>query len=120
MIRLPGPEPPSVWGPAPLVLGVGFGVSPPVDWGKAGPELFSLGAGDLVTPRSLSSSWVAAGAAAGVGSNVTHPIRGKKTSTQSCASVSLTKKLLRSGSRPPGANPVDTRLGMPSIRSIRA
>ena len=35
--------------------------------GSAGPELFSLGVGDLVTPRSLSSSWVAAGAAAGVG-----------------------------------------------------
>ena len=88
--------------------------------GKAGPVLFSAGAGDLVTPRLLSSSWVAAGAAPGVGSKVTQPIEGKKTSTQSCASVSSTRKLLRSGSRPPGAKPVATRLGMPSMRSISA
>jgi len=47
-------------------------------------------------------------------------MRGKKTSTQSWASVSSTRKLLRSGSRPPGAKPVDTRLGIPSIRSISA
>jgi hypothetical protein len=73
-----------------------------------------------VTPRVLSLSWVSAGAAPGVGSKVTQPMRGKNASTQLWASVSATRKLVLDEVRPPVAKPAATRLGMPSIRSISA
>ena len=61
-----------------------------------------------------------AGDSDGVGSNGTQPIPLNQTSTHEWASKSRTAYSFVAGSSAPGAKPVATRAGMPSIRSINA
>ena len=67
-----------------------------------------------------SFGWERAGADAGVGSNVTQPMSWYQTSTQEWASRSRTTNSRVLASSEPDVKPVDTRAGMPAMRSSSA
>jgi len=100
-----------------------YGVRPPPDLvvlGKALANGFPLAVtlGKFSSPRPLDCDF--GGATAGVGSNATHPMPLKYTSTQEWASKSRTVKPLPVRSGVPALNPAATRLGIPAMRSISA
>ena len=106
------PSPPSPAAAAPASIPWPPSVPPP---GMSGSNALPRRSGSWAPNRCDS-----AGAAAGVGSNVTQPMPRKNTSTQEWASKSWTTYEPFWLLGLPGAKPLTTRVGMPIIRSISA
>ena len=82
-----------------------------------------LGGPALPTDEPLeppSFGWLRGGAVAGVGSNVTQPMPLYQTSTHEWASRSRTTYSRVLESSEPDVKPVETRAGIPAIRSSSA
>ena len=121
------PAPPDASSPA---VGEAVGVASPSDGSTDGVSKGSRSPCSISSARlswGLRSSTVGtkvAPSVRGVGSNLTHPMPGNRTSTHAWASLVETIHVFcvrnSSSARVPGRNPTETRVGMLAVRSITA